>query len=557
MKCLAIIFFIFFTISTTAQELLEKVLVTEIGQNDTLCYKIANLNDLPISFYPKVAHLPGGEYITYSDDSLYAWLNRQVTLQGEDAKLQMIHAIAYVIKSPRFVNRLGIYDHGTHNTEHKKFSPIGWFSNYHAQCGDYMKYAQSLFHWAYNIPAGELRECSIPDEHTLGEIMYQGRWTKVDFDPGTPSLMTLNSASSNGFASITDIATDTSLLQEANRYLYADTLDLCPWFQMSEHRENFVGGTQFYNAGIYNGLDVEGTWTLCSGCTLEWITPLNNDLVYMDPNTPEYQEGYNLFVQYQITGDLTYYLEAISLLADYLGITNEEAQILIEQDLLTDEEISMDLILSERYGTVAPTILLRIPPTTEELEIGRYGDLHLPFLVTSVSTAGTVRLLDTIIGSDGFNIELWNEDSVGYAEAYAAQNSELNYLTEGWIYSPNGETLIELAFNPAIYPIGQVDIELHGVSFPGTLLIEARICNGDSDIITSIDENITVDKALLVYPNPTNGNFIVMFDNILLSDYVVIDMQGRKIQSNNMKPGIYLIQAKCNDSFFVEKLVVQ
>lgn len=541
-----------------AQDLLAKIEATEIGPDDTMCYRTINPNDWPMSFYPKVAHFPGGEFITYSEDSLYAWLNRQVTLQGEEAKLQMVSAIAHVLKSPHFINRLGLYDH-VNGLGHKKYSPIGWFSHYHAQCGDYMRYGYHLLHNCYGIPLNELREFSITGEHTLGEIMFYGQWIKIDFDPGTPSFTTPNSANPNGFASIVDIIADTSLLAESERYLYADSLDLCPWSTMSDHMENFVGDTQSWPIAIEDNFEIEGTWTLCAGCTLEWITLINNDFVYMDPNTPEYQEGYNLFVQYQTTGDPTYYLEAISMLADYLGITVEEAQTLVEEGLLTDEEITLDFMLSEHYDTVAPTFVLRIPPTTEPLEIGLYGDVHLPFIVTSIETAGTVELLDTVIGQSGFQVELWNDDSLGFAEAYEATNSEVNFLNGGWIDSPDGETIIELAFNPMIYPIGQVDIELYDVTFPGNLIMEANICNGEAGIVTSLEnENSISPDIVSLHPNPSNGEFSVEVNGVAHHNYKMYDAHGRVVyKEEKLASGIYIVQVQYNDQNFIKKLIVQ
>ncbi|MBP6925706.1 MAG: T9SS type A sorting domain-containing protein [Candidatus Pacebacteria bacterium] len=560
MKSLTIILCIFLvsTIPTTGQELLEKVPSNEISPNDTLCYGITNPNSEAISFYPKIAHFPGGEFITYSEDSLYAWLNRQVTLQGEEAKLQMVNAVAYVLKSPRFINRLGLYDH-VNGLGHKKYSSIGWFSNYHAQCGDYMRYGYHLLHNCYGVPLNELREFSITGEHTLGEIMFYGQWIKIDFDPGTPSFTTSNSASPNGFASIVDIIADTSLLVESERYLYADSLDLCPWSTMFDHMENFVGDTQSWPIAIEDNFEIEGMWTLCAGCKLEWMTPINNNFVFMDPNTPEYQEGYNLFVQYQMTGDPTYYLEAISMLADYLGITVEEAQVLLEQGLLIDEEVTLDFMLSERYDTIAPTFVLRIPPTAESLEIGRYGDVHLPFIVTSVETAGTVTLLDTVIDEHGFHIELWNQDSFGFAESHEAVNSEVNFLTEGWIDSPNGETVITLAFNPMIYPIGQVDIELHNVTFPGNLIVDANICNGETGIVTSLEnENSISSDIVSLYPNPSNGEFSLEVNGVVHHNYKMYDTHGRVVyKEEKIAPGLYIVQVQYNDQNFIKKLIVQ
>jgi hypothetical protein len=497
-------------------EFLPKVEVkSSIGPNDTMCYVITNPNGWPMRFYPKAACFPGGEYITYSEDSLYAWLQRQVTLQGEEAKLQMIDAIAYIIKSPRFDNNLIIYDH-LNNTRHKKFSPIGWFSNYHAQCGDYMDYASNLLHNAYGIPMSERRQHTTP-EHDLGEIMYEGRWMKVDFDPGTPSLMTPNPASPNGFASVDDIVADTSLLQESDRYLYADTLDLCPWSEMTEHRKHFIGDTRIHAATMESDFKIEGTWTLCAGCRLEWITPINTNLVYIDENSPEYQESYALLAQYQITRDTTYYLQAISILADYLDVIVEEAQNIIEQGLLTTEEVTLSSLI-DHYDTLAPTGVLRIPPTTEILDISRNGDVYLPFLVTKVRTGGTVALLDTVIGPAGFEIELWNNNTAKITEAYPVQSSKLNFLTEGWIDSQNSETVITFAFNPGIYPIGQVDIGLYEVNVAGNLVVEANICNGEVDIINSTTTEDIGEIETLIYPNPTTGDFTISRDGVLINN---------------------------------------
>ncbi len=328
---------------------------------------------------------------------------------------------------------------------------------------------------------------------------------------------------------------------------------------MEEHRENFVGDTQSWSVGIEDDFEIDGTWTLCAGCKLEWITPVNNYLIYMDENSPEYQEGYGLFVQYQTTGDPSYYLQAISVLADYFGITNQEAQDIIEEGLLTVEEITLSHQLQERYDTIAPTAVLRIPATTEPLTIGRYGDVHLPFIVTEVETNGTVALLDTVIGQSGFAVELWNTDSAGLAEAYVVPNSELNFLNAGWVDSPNGETVITFAFNPNIYPIGQVDIGLHNVSFPNNLLVEADICNNNVDIVTSTntEDSKEVEVGLLIYPNPTSGDFTVIMDGTSINNYNVLDVQGKKTQNENLSPGIYFIQLEHRNVLFVEKLIVR
>jgi hypothetical protein len=552
--------FFAFTANSNAQEFLPKIEIENgIGPNDTMCYTITNSEESPMSFYPKVAYFPGGEFITFSEDSLSAWLHRQVTLPGEAGKIQMVNAIAYVIKSLRFVNRLGMYDH-VNGVGHKKYSPIGWFSHYHVQCGDFMRYGYHLLHNAYNVPLSELREHSIDGQHTLGEIKLYGRWTKIDFDPGTPSFMTENLASPNGFANIADIVADTSLLVEGGRYLYADTLNLTPWFTMEEHRENFIGDTQYYGAVIENNFEVAGTWTLCAGCTLEEIIPVNNNLIYLDPETPEVQQGYMLYLQYLATGDPAYYIESISQLADLLDITVEEAMALEQADLLTTEIVTLSSQLTEHYDTIAPTLVLRIPPTTEPLEIGRYGDVHLPFVVTSVETAGTVELLDTVIGQSGFQVQLWNDDSLGLAEAYPALNSEVNFLNEGWVDSPNGETTIRLAFNPMIYPVGQVDIELHNVTFPGNLLVQAEICNGDNSIVTSTEnEDINSSDVVSLYPNPTTGDFLVTVNGAPYNKYEVYDSQGRIVSRiEKLARGLYIVLVEHNDkTFSKKKLIIQ
>ncbi|MCB9187071.1 MAG: T9SS type A sorting domain-containing protein [Flavobacteriales bacterium] len=531
-------------------------LVENLGLNDTLCYSIINPTSYPMTFYPKVANLPGGEYITYSEDSLFSWLTAQVRSQGEDVKLDAIQALARLVKSPRHVNELGIYDH-TLGIGRKKFSPIGWFSHYHAQCGDYMRYCDNLLIKAFGVLPDELMDCSIPYNHTMGQIYYSGSWAKVDFDPGSPSLMNRNPLSINGFASISDLVSNTELLVEEDRYLYADTVDLNPYFFMEDHRENYVGATEFYQVETEEDYEIEGSWTLCAGCSIELRVPLNPETVFLDLQTVEVQEMYQQFVSFQMTGDSLLLWQAVTALADYLDISDEEALGLIYSGNISFESPTIDVLIKHYYRRHVPTLTLRIPPSGNARNIGVDADLHLPFIVTDVTTSGTVVLTDTIIDSNGFNVNLWIDDTTGLEDGFVAKESEVNFLNDGWIYSVSDETVIKLAFNPGVYPIAGVDIEIDDLGLADNFVVESSICSGDEGLVTSlVDGPYLTDDTFSVFPNPTTGNFQVSFNNVEVSNYQVFDLMGRSVSSPSLSTGVYLIRMELENQVFTETLVV-
>lgn len=527
-----------------------------VTPNDTFCYSISNSNSWPVRFFPKVVNIPNGEYVTFSEDSLFAWLTSRLTGEGSLVELEMVESIGYLIKSPRHVNMLGLYDH-VNGVGHKKFSTIGWFSQYHAQCGDYMRFADNLLVKAYGVPVSRLRGVATP-RHTMGEININGSWLKLDFDPNTPSLLTPNTNSSSGYASVIDIVENGQLLDEDNRYMYADSIDLCPWASMIELSESFIQDLEYFDSNVDTGLDIKGHWVLCDGCRLDLNVPISDYRAYLNPSAFEVQAGYQLWVAFQTSGDSSYYWQCIQMLSDYLQISIEETQFLMNSGLVSNQEADLGRYLQDYYERTVPKLTLTIPASEETRIIGSNADIHFPFIVTDVTTSGSLSLSDTSIGSLGFHVSLWNDDSTGVAAAYPALNSELNFLTAGWLHSPYGETVIKMAFNPGVYPIGVQEIDIDMLGSADYLTVDAQVCHRIEDVVTQVDLVKADDDAadMVISPNPTMGKFSVSLNGTTCEDYHVFDFVGNEVRRESLVSGIYSVRVRLADSVASKLLIV-
>jgi hypothetical protein len=87
-----------------------------------------------------------------------------------------------------------------------------------------------------------------------------------------------------------------------------------------------------------------------------------------------------------------------------------------------------------------------------------------------------------------------------------------------------------------------------------------RLVNGVSEI-----HEVAVTSSLIVYPNPSTGNFIVKFDNKPITRLEVFNSMGEKVleqrsgevELHNMSKGIYFIKVYDGQKIYQERMLIQ
>lgn len=514
--------------------------LSELNEDDTLfIYRITNNEGAPATFFPKVANLPDGEYVTLDREHLNDWIAMSITSTDTlIAQLQALNRVKLLTKEGgRFLNRLGMFNHAySPQVQAKKFS-MGFFSNYHQQCGDYAMFSEFLLLPTSLVDSSDITQISLPDHQlaSLAEMVY-------DVDPGTPVFMTEDTAGPNGFTDIETILANPSILEE--QYTGDNVVSIADYQSFFYDQELYQTYYEFEPPVI------TGEWTLCSGCSIELEIELHQQF-WIDTTIPENQalliDSYALYEQFVITGNPAYWNLLIMNISNALGTTPEETTSAFFNGWMiryAGDYAPFSEILKTQYNDNVPILKLTIPA-------GIHSDMHFPNIVTKVITEGFVALTDTILVGN-FEFELWNDDTVVNEPA----NSEVNYATYVLVNSPAGETVIELAYNPGFYPFILQDILIDELGESDNLTVE-EILQGSETIVTSVrTQNHQVIAS--VYPNPLrlSDAFTVQADEKTIRDYALYDMSSKEI-SQISSPGIYFVKFQYDNQFYIEKLIVQ
>ena len=527
------------TSQTVALPMVEMPM-SEVNENDTsFIYRITNNEATPATFFPQVANLPDGEYVTLSREHLNEWIAMSVTSTDTlTARPQILNRIKLLTKEGgRFLNGLKMFNHAySLEVQAKKFC-MGFFSNYHQQCGDYAMFSEFLLLPTGLMDSSDITQISLPD-HQLASLAGMA----YDVDPGTPVFMTEDVTGPGGFADIETIIANPSILEE--QYTGDDVVSI------EEYRTFFQDPEPYQSYYEHTPPEITGEWTLCSGCSIELKIELHQKF-WIDTTIPENQallyEGYSLYEQFVTTGNPTYWNLLIANLSNGLGVTPDEAVTAMTNGWIIQyagEYIPFSEILQTQYGKHVPSLRLVVPA-------GTHSDIHFPNVVMKATTAGSVMLTDTILVGD-FEFELWNNDSL----PHEPHNSEVNYATSMTINSPTGETVIELAYNPGFYPFILQDIFIDALGEPDNLTVE-EVLQGSESIVTGIHTEDHLNGTL-IYPNPVRMNdaFIVRAGTQTIQNYTIYDMSGKEVFQIS-SPGMYFVEFQYSNQSHIEKLIVQ
>lgn len=535
----------------TAEEKENKLL-----PGDTITWELYNTSQEASVFYPKT-NIAGAEYIVFSKDSLVAWLHRQTTSSDpETKKVEALEALAFLLKSPFYQNKSGIFSEWGYNgldtaVATKKYRLPLVLQFHHMQCGEYAKVGGNILVAAGIADTHEVRMGPL-NGHLIGEILINDRWVAYDLDPGEPGFMQHNTASPNGFASIHDLINDTSLITE--RYFWQDTLNLCPWDNLQNYKEVFAN-SQNYTWGTTPG-DLfffqekqSGIWKI-PGQQQVVLSPVHikntvTQYAIVDVTDPALIQG-QAWVELYESG-ATQYLDSIaSILAIHLEISQEQARC-----LFLDDKIRTGVSFAFR-GNVqdsVPYLKVTMNPGPDTLRMGLEEDFYLPLIVDKINLpqGAAIALEDTTITTPGFHdFMLWNVDSNDYALATSPSTGQVNYLTDGWIYSPNNVPIeVCVAYNPKITPFGEEKV-LYNIITGDTLTVKRVKKMNDSmncEPVTVYNHQHTKEMCI--------PNLVSSYTSIELSEELNFDVYsliGQNIYSAHktttipgLPPGMYLI----------------
>ncbi|MBP9821691.1 MAG: hypothetical protein KBC98_02295 [Candidatus Pacebacteria bacterium] len=490
------------------------------------------------------------QYIFWSDSVRDAWMLSQIdTLAPVNIqRIQAIHAIEKVLKSPFFENRHLVWSGwGSSEQAAKKCSWVGFgHSVYNYQCGDYayllLRTLESLGLSTWdelrlnNI--GIIQGGEYVGLHTVGEVFSEGAWMKVDPDPGTPRTQEINPASLNGFASVADIVLDTNLVEETVYKWISESGDSVRLTNQTVHqyRQIFAESHpyEFFNEDLET-YQVSSIIKIPPGVSMR--THKKEECVLVDVSGYSTDQVDSLIDEYIAMYQAGNIEDVISLLVSRTGLSET-----VVHAAVVDERVALSPVPywpGYDRGSELPYVTFHIPSSPDTIFIGR--DISAPFLVRRVDLpqGGAMYLDDEFIVSER-EYFLFDTSNAAGGVAPVVEDDDVHYFDRGFIV-PNTQAVITCCMNPKYYDFW------NGITFDilcGDIpIVSEEFTFGPYHVITDVISQGGGNGIL--YPNPAHCG-----DSMdVLQDARVFDMTGRELSVSGHAPsvpGAYLVFIKGN-----------
>ncbi len=498
------------------------------------------------------------QHIFWSDSARDAWMLSQIdTLAPVNIqRIQAIHAIEKVLKSPFFENRHLVWSGwGSIEQAAKKYSWVGFgHSIYNYQCGDYayllLRTLESLGLSTWNElrlnNIGIIQDGEYVGLHTVGEVFSEGAWMKVDPDPGTPRTQEINPASLNGFASVVDIVLDTNLVEETVYKWISESGDSVRLTNQTVHqyRQTFAESHpyEFFDEDL-EAYQVSPIIKIPPGVSMR--THKEEECLLIDLSaysTSQADSMIDRYISLYQGGNID---SIVSLLISVTGLPET-----VVHPAVVEERIALTPIPywpGYDRGSTLPYTTFHIPPSPDTIFIGR--DISAPFLVRKVDLpqGGAIYLGNEFI-VNGAEYVLFDTSNIAGRTAPVVQDTDVHYFDRGFI-PPHTEAIITCYYNPKTYDFWK------GITFDvlcgDVPTVSEEFTFGPYHIATNMKVVGTMDR--LLYPNPISCGVEMSG----LQDSIITDLQGNVLPVSGytpIVPGVYLVCQKQTGQ--VQKLIV-
>lgn len=224
--------------------------------------------------------------------------------------------------------------------------------------------------------------------YTVAEFRMGNKWVAIDPAPDAPALLFANGK--GGYYAAAELVADTALVRKGiknqnYRHVNARGETLFTWLQRPElYPLKFIGGTYTPVAITPTALTkTDAEIILPPGAAL--VFSIKNDGLNIDTSTAAgrnlFNEAFAIYTQYNNNEDDKLIEKIITLLANYEGITREQAMQAAAVEKVSVQGSKSGFTFTGKYTAFPyhPVAEIVIPPHTDTIVIGR--DLKAPFVL--------------------------------------------------------------------------------------------------------------------------------------------------------------------------------
>lgn len=457
LKLVAFIFTLFVTTSFAQVKVPGHIFDSKSKKFD-FTTNIKNTGKKAISFYV-LPNDPELKNALRNDSSLIAYLTNGLDENAEksEKQIQLIKKVGNLIKSIYFKKDKNLFpEENLQELYSLKYSPMGMFwGQYVKGFGEFFKgYSELLIQTGY-FTIDDLRAVFI-DNYSMGEVKVNDAWILVDVNPKNPGFMHENKKSPNGYASLQDLANDTSLFQE---YKYS------PWWKSDYSYSLSDNLDEKFKRELIKSTDsrssiplirpmkpesMSGEFVLCPGCEIRWeesgyFLDLNDKTsknCFDSLNTITYQIT-NLSMNNQMTRN-----KMMAYLDKMINVLDNTFPSIPDIDDVDSLMSFINYKLYVKYPHHLERFAYRNAPlSTLKILSPEMGfvksDLEAPFFILNSNAEKSLSIdNDELSEESEFQVWMGKEDS-------SSLSSKIYYLQD---CSSNGKVEITTSYNPVLMP---------------------------------------------------------------------------------------------------------
>ena len=145
-----------------------------------------------------------------------------------------------------------------------------------------------------------------------------------------------------------------------------------------------------------------------------------------------------------------------------------------------------------------------------------------------------------------------------------------SYLQDLWEYNPTADQWTQRANFPGSSRLAAIGVSIGAKGYVGTGTGSGPYADyyEYTPINVGVEENNLETVTVTVFPNPSNGKFVVKSE-LTKGEIAVYNIQGEKVYAelvsassttidlSTQAKGIYFVQVKCGDKISTQKIVIE
>ncbi|MDB5280976.1 MAG: hypothetical protein JWO06_51 [Bacteroidota bacterium] len=455
--------------------------------------RITNKSSKAVTLYPILKD----PYASDSATLIRQLLSKVTSTNRDSARLQLMFLVAHYLKSPSRINTLTMFSEAStdDSINARKYALIGSELSIHNwQCQNFTREAIAVLEATQFFSDTDFIINSLK-LHTVLEVKHRGDTIMLDMTSSTPVFIVGNPAKACGYASVSDIMNDTSLISESSRYLF-NGQPIFAEADISEYQMHFqsVDKDLFVKVPLDN---FDARIVLCAGCWMEYRDTLGyiiDTSVLSNRNFIEAAavQCSHFSKLYKLTGNTAYQDSTLFYLyngpATLLNLSLAAAKAAYNSGRIRYYGATQSWYPS--YDTKLPQLFFNKPASAPGAIWGK--DISFPFLVSSFTYNHAIS-----------NFQFYSAELLDTAPVVTAQ--QFNYANSfNRIIPANVPLQLSLLYNPAL-----INFYLGGAMFTtnsvtDSLLIESSIdtCAATKITISAIDFS---SDTLKLSANPYTG----------------------------------------------------